>query len=136
MDELTVIAERFREIAETLNAPDQARLVRTKPMHDGSRHCEYNGDFYTLTTSERGKLFDQQTTCDPNELLFWLVRDMTAAMAVEYVLSNRQNGLDGDTRAGWFDHHVELLQLIDHTWAEKQRLEYDRILADNTNNGG
>ncbi|MEM7479056.1 MAG: Imm63 family immunity protein [Planctomycetota bacterium] len=130
MSELDKIAKRYYEIAEALNATKQSRQFRIAPSYDGSRHSEYDGLTFKLITSERGEFTDAQSTENPNELLFWLVRDLTAAMALEYELANRPNGFDGDTRRTWFAKHVELLRQIDNTWAERQQAEYNKILPD------
>jgi len=136
MTSLTTIAKRFREIASALDAPAGQRIFRIEPHHDGSRHCEFDGEAYSLTTSERGLLLDHQTTTDPNELLFWLVRDMTRQLASDYELANRPDEHNGDTRIAMFDRHVELLGRIDDTWALRQRVHYDQTLSTHPGDGG
>ncbi|MCP4887036.1 MAG: hypothetical protein GY904_10540 [Planctomycetaceae bacterium] len=136
MTSLSTIERRFRNVASTLAAPASCRTFRTTPHHDGSRHCEFDGTTYTLTTSERGTLFDSDATTDPDELLFWLVRDMTWQMASDHELKNRPDDFNGDSRIVLFDHHVELLSRIDENWAVRQRDHYSRILAEHPSNGG
>ncbi len=129
MTSLTRIERQFCEIADALDAQRSTGL-RTTPNHDGSRHCEFDGRTYTLTTSERGTLFDAESTTDASELLFWLVRDMTREMASEEELRNRPANFDGDSRIALFARHVELLNQIDEKWASRQRKDYDRVLAE------
>ena len=130
MTALSTIERRFCEIASLLDAPASCRIFRTTPHHDGSRHCEFDGTTYTLTTSERGSLFDSDTTTNADELLFWLVRDMTWQMASDYELQKRPDNFDGDSRILLFDRHVELLNRIDENWGARQRDCCNHILAE------
>jgi hypothetical protein len=136
MTTLSTIANRFRKIAADLDAPKAHCVFRTMPQHDGSRHCEYDGITYSYITSERGELFDQQHTTDADELLFWLVADMSRSMAADYELSHRDENSSVDSRLAMFDHHVALLAKVNESWAVRQRQHYDSVLADHPANSG
>ena len=131
---LASVRNRFHKIANQLGAPNDYAVFRTKPRHDGSAHCEFDGEYFCYVLSERGETYDEKRTRDAEELLFWLVRDMTLQMAVDYELANRKPGVDG--RRIWFPYHVELLRSIDKAWAKRQQAAYAATLRANPYNDG
>ena len=126
---LSSIRKRFRAIAVELDAPAVLSVFRTKPIGFGERFCGFDGDTYSYVLSERGEEYDHQYTVNPDELLFWVVRDMTRSMATDFEFHNRPPEFEGDTRIVWMNKHVELLEKIKIEWAVRQRQEYDVILA-------
>jgi hypothetical protein len=67
-------------------------------------------------------------TRDPKEVLFWLTENLTKLMASEYELNHRIEGQD--SRRLRFAKHVELMESIDHFWAERVADKYEFILVD------
>jgi len=88
---------------------------------------EFNNGQYHYIVTERGFELHKKTTTDPNELLRWLVIDLTRAEAQDYELRHRNN--NEDSRRQLFAKHIELLRSIDLAWAEKQKKYYNEILA-------
>ncbi|WP_145251952.1 Imm63 family immunity protein [Aeoliella mucimassa] len=72
----------------------------------------------------------RQTTADAEELLFWLVTDLTCAMATDWELRHRIEG--EDFRRQQFRKHVELLSLVSEEWCQRQSQAYERILAEHS----
>lgn len=131
---LASVRNRLQKIAELLDAPRPYAGFRTQPLHDGSAHCEFDGEYYHYILSERGETYGQKRTDDAEKLLFWLVADMTVKMAIDYELANREPDIDG--RRIWFPYHVELLRRVNEDWASKQDAKYAETLAANPYNDG
>lgn len=98
----------------------------TTAQHDGSPHIERNENTFFYVVTERGQEFERRTTSDPDELLYWLVSDLTWAMASEYELQHRF--AEQDFRRLLFKKHLELLSRVSSQWSERKRVEYDKVL--------
>ena len=125
-ESLSSIETRYRSITEQLAAPSRHVRFSVTPQYDEGKHVELRNGLYFYLTFERGDERDRRMTLDPNELLYWLVSDLTWAMAREYELSNRV--ANEDCRRLLFSKHLELLAQVDGKWSQKKRAEYDEIL--------
>ena len=93
---------------------------------DGSPHVEYEGDELHYVITERGSEYERRKTKNPDDILFWLVSDMTFSMASDFELNNRIE--TEDFRIQLFSKDLELLNSINNNWAEKLRVEYNKLL--------
>ena len=135
---LDAIRIRFQEISRLLNAPDERTTFRTTPEHDGSWHCEQDGETFHFVITERGMEVERQTTRDAYELLYWLVSDVTFGMAIDYELQSRGSN-DSDKTDGrnvWMRHQVELLRTVNKSWADSKHLEHSSMLSREAKNDG
>ncbi len=100
----------------------------TTPEHDGSAHVEVSddGSFHYIAT-ERGKEVFHETTQDKGRLLYWLVKEVARSMALDYEVHHRVRGRD--FRRLYFAKEVELMALVNPTWAEWCQDEIDETLA-------
>jgi hypothetical protein len=78
--------------------------------------------------TERGQELNRRITSDPDELLYWLVSDLTWAMASDYELAHRVT--NQDFRRLLFKKHLELLAAINNGWSQRKQVEYDRVLVE------
>src|SRR5262245_42640298 len=122
------IKSRYYAIARQLNAPAAYVHFATTPQHDGSPHVELEGDTFYYVVTERGQEYERRRTPDPEELLYWLVSDLTWAMASEDELRRRIPAQD--FRRLLFKKHLELLADINNEWSQHKKAEYDRVLAE------
>jgi hypothetical protein len=128
MKSMSAIKSRYYSAARQLKAPAAHVRFATTPQHDGSPHVERAGDGFRYVVTERGQELDRRTTGDPDELLYWLVSDLTWAIASDYELAHRAP--DRDSRRLLFQKHLELLAKVNSEWSRRKRAEYDRVLAE------
>ena len=84
--EIQALKSKFYTFAEQVLAPKKYIRFSEKPQHDGSPHIEYGGNEFLFIVTERGERYDEKRTTDPDEILFWLVSDLTWSMASDYEL--------------------------------------------------
>jgi hypothetical protein len=128
MKSISAIKSRYESIARGLGAPTAHVHFATTPHHDGSPHVEQNSDGFCYVVTERGQEFERRRTSDPEELLYWLVSDLTWAMASEYELRHRV--AHEDCRRLLFQTQLQLLARVKSEWSRRKRAEYDQILAE------
>jgi hypothetical protein len=126
MTALSTVRSRYHAIARRLGAEKRHVWFATTPTGFGDPHVEKHGDTFVYIVSERGHEIERRETQDADELLYWLVSDMTFGIATEYELANRREGVD--SRRTWFAKHVELLNTARPEWGEAKRAEYDAVL--------
>lgn len=96
---------------------------QTKPQDDGSPHVEFSNGQYQYVVTERGLELERRSTAETDEMLYWMVSDVTFWSGVEFELKNRVEGRDcrrmiftewrrlmarcGASFAEWLDRHIE-----------------------------
>lgn len=123
---ISTIKSRYYSIARLLNAPKRHVMFAMQPRMDGGPHIERVGDAYAYIVSERGSELQRRITRDPEELLYWLVSNLTWDMANEYELSHRREHVD--PRRLLFEKHLALLAQANPQWSAAKRIEYDSVL--------
>lgn len=103
------------------------RAFHTAPQHNGSPHVEIIGQSYQYVVTERGSEFERKSTTDPDELLYWLLSDVTFSFACDFELHHRKPGVD--SRRFMFAKQLELLSLLSASWADRCRVDITRILS-------
>lgn len=84
---------------------------------------------YHLKCYERGRLIQDYVTLDLNELLYNIFQEVTFSEACNYELKNRIRYQDN--RRLMFSKQLELLKYVDSDFADRQKLEIDKILLSN-----
>ena len=92
----------------------------------GEPHIEVHESEYHYVVSERGEEFKRQRTKDPDELLYWMISNITRKMASDWELANREVGKD--SRRLLFQRDIDLLKTINVDWAERKRTQYNEVL--------
>jgi hypothetical protein len=121
---VTHLRSRYSALCAKLGA---TRSFQTAPQHDGSVHVEVTVDAYHYVVTERGTEFERRRTTDPDELLFWLMSDVTFNLASEYELKHRISGRD--FRRLLFQKQIDLMGQLNAEWSERKRHEIQRVLA-------
>ena len=103
-----------------------AAWFRTSPAHDGSPHVEKVGNEWRYIVTERGMELQRRTTVDADEVLYWLVKDVTFELASRYELEHRSPSLD--FRRLLFAKEEELLGEISPEWAQRYAAEMQTVL--------
>lgn len=120
---------RYFDMAGLLEAPPKYVKFHQAVQHDGSPHVEIHSDEMAYIHTEKGLQREKKITSDPDELLYWLMSDLTFQMAVDYESENRRPG--EDARRKVFKKNLELLGRLNPGWAKRKEDEYSTVLAEN-----
>jgi hypothetical protein len=124
---ISTIRNRYYKIARKLEAPSLHIQFATKSQHDGRPHVELIGAKLHYVRVERGHEFERRETSDPDELLFWLISDITWSMASDWELANRIE--EEDSRKQLFRKDIELMSIVNQDWADRKRIKYEKLLG-------
>lgn len=131
MDEdLRHLHERYEYLCGLLgHAPAYSyqRQIQTRPLVDGAPHVEVVDGRYQYVVTERGKELQRRTAKNEDELLYWLMSDVTSGVAMR--LGSRIRFGKQDSRRQWFAKDVELLGELRPEWGDRKRAEYAEILG-------
>jgi len=78
---------------------------------------------------ERGKERERRLSRDPDNVLYWLIKDVTFPIGCDYELAYRVEG--EDFRRVLFARQIELLARLDRRWAMRAMDELNAILVRN-----
>ena len=126
MKSINTIKSRYYAIAKKLNAPSKHVRFAMTTLDFGEPYIEVHESEYHYVVSERGEECKRQRTKDPDELLYWMVSDITWKMASDWELANREVGKD--SRRLLFQRDIDLLEIINVDWADRKRTQYDEVL--------
>jgi hypothetical protein len=125
---LATIRKRVKDLAKLVNAPQELTRVAGSPDWMGGMYVEIDNKGYHYVNSERGKEYERHTTKDIQELLYWILKDITSEIASDYELSNRIPY--ADSRRLWFKKWVELMGIIDQEFQKRLEEELKQILKE------
>ncbi len=126
MISIHTIKSRYYSIAKQLNAPAKYVGFAMTPRDFGYPHVEVHEPEYHYVITERGNDYERRRTTDPDELLYWLISDLTWQMASDWELDNRIEG--EDPRRLRFQHDIDLLSKVNAEWAERKKAYYEETL--------
>lgn len=124
---LDSIRAKFDALVQPFDAHPAYKRFATEATHDGGPHVEYRNRIFAYVVTERGNEYERRETSDPDELLYWLVSDVTGQAAQRFELANRVVGRDSRRL---FAKHVELFENIRADWGHRKREEYERVLKE------
>ena len=122
--DVSTIQSRAKALAAQLGKQDF--MIRSSSTHDGSPHIEVD-DAYSFVVCERGAEMERRTTRNLDELLFWILENLTSNVAWNFELKHRRDGEDSRRQA--FAKQVELLSLLSPEWGERQKAKQEEILT-------
>jgi hypothetical protein len=70
---------------------------------------------------------ERRSAATEDELLYWLMDDVTTSIALEFELKNRIPGQD--SRRQLFAKNLELLGKLSPEWARRKESEYAQVLS-------
>jgi hypothetical protein len=85
-----------------------------------------NGTGYSYVVTERGTECERRTSTEIDDVLYWLVSDLTWGMASDYELLHRKDA--SDFRRILFQEHLELLATVNRNWSRRKQLEDEALL--------
>jgi hypothetical protein len=121
--DIPTIQHKARELARLLGREDFS--IADGPAGDATPHIEVN-DAYYYVVDERGHENKRLRTTDIDELLYWIMGDMTFWMSWDYERHNRRHGEDSRRLA--FAKDVELLASLSESWARRRKAEQEDTL--------
>ena len=126
---LEKIRDKINKLATRINPPSHSlpTYVRTE---DGARpHIEVDANGYHYIVVERGQERQHRTTNSLSKLFYWIFKDATFIMALNYELENRIP--KQDFRRLMFAKQIELMGMIDPNFGTLCKQEIDEILNRN-----
>ena len=123
-EQIRAETDRLRAL---IGAPADLCPLSPAMRGDGSPFLRVVADGYIYANEERGHVYNERKTQDLDELLYWIMKDITFSMAVDYEVANRV--LHADFRRLLFAKDLELLGSLKPEWRERKREYYDAVLA-------
>jgi len=128
-DELRKLQTEYNALCQRIEPIDGQYTLLTEREDVGVPHVEYSNGEYHYVVTERGLDLSRRSTDDPNEILYWMLYDLTFWMGVAFEFKNRVEG--PDCRRVIFAHWLEQMKKADQTMADRLELDIARILAKN-----
>lgn len=131
-EDFAPLQEQYTRLCHLL-APYKPRYsyqskIQSRRQDDGAPHIELVGGKYDYVVTERGLELERQTAETEDELLYWLLSDVTTSIALKLELENRILGQD--SRRQWFAKSIELLARLSPEWARRKESEYAKVLGE------
>jgi Immunity protein 63 len=122
---LSDVKNLIDQLAQKINAPKDLLPTYGYPIDKGRGDIEIdnNGQIYYLP-NERG--MDRHFLRDVDDLLYFVFKNVTMAMASKYELSKRVAGQD--SRRINFLERERLLGVLDEKWKSKTQKEHEEVL--------
>ena len=122
------IFARAERLAAKIGAPrDHLPHLRGDP--EIQINVEVDKGSYAWVLTERGKERERRITRNVDDVLYWLIYDVTFSMACEYELAHRIEGQD--FRRVLFARQIALLDTLDRRWALRTVDSLNAILKRN-----
>ena len=128
-NQLSPIQTSYREYAIRIGVPPEKIQLNETPADNGAAHIECIGSELCYVVTERGRELDRRRTENPDLLLYWLISDLTHALASSHAAKLRRQS--EDFRRMLFAKQLELLGTIKEEWRERRAEEIAVVLATN-----
>ena len=126
---ISTIRKKIRQYSKQINSPKRLITVRSTPTQFGDPHIEIDERGYHYVNWERGIEHERRTTEELDELLYWLMADITHNMASDYELNHRVP--KQDFRRLLFETQLNLLKKINADFHNRMEEEINEILINN-----
>lgn len=129
INELQQLQDEYNALCQRIKPIDGQYTLLTEREDVGVPHVEFrNGEYHYIVT-ERGLDLSKRSTNDANEILYWMLYDLTFWMGVAYEFKNRVEGPDG--RRMMFAYWLEQMKKADQRMADRLEDDIASILAEN-----
>ncbi len=128
-EELKTLQAEYDRLCQRVKPCEHSYTFLTERQDNGSPHVEYADGEYHYIVTERGLDLERRSTQDVNEILYWMLYDVTFWMGVAYELKSRIEG--PDCRRVIFAHQLDLMKRADHPMAERLEKKIAITLAAN-----
>ena len=127
--EIELLQTEFNALCQKIEPSPHVYTFLTDREDNGSPHVEYFYGEYHYVVTEHGSEVERRSTTDINEILYWLIYDLTFWMGVAYELKKRVEG--PDVRRVIFAHWMDLMKKADPAYADRLNLHIAETLAAN-----
>ena len=129
INELQQLQDEYNALCQRIKPIDGQYTLLTEREDVGVPHVEFtNGEYHYIVT-ERGLDLSRRSTDDANEILYWMLYDLTFWMGVDHEFKNRVEGPDG--RRMMFAYWLEQMKKADQRMADRLEDDIASILAEN-----
>ena len=129
---ISTIRNQIKQYCKQINAPKRLMTVISTPSGFGDPHIEIDKKCYHYVIWERGSERERRTTENLDELMFWIMKDITFNMASDYELKNRIP--KQDSRRLLFQTQLKLLKKINNEFYNRLEKEINNILINHPYN--
>lgn len=117
---------RVVELGKLISAPQSYLVVPDQPTSDGTPYVEVINDEYHYVSADRGMEISRRVTSDVDQLLYWILKRASSAMASNFEFKNRIE--NKDTRRIKFSKQIEIIGKLSPSWAHLMSMEIEEIL--------
>ena len=128
-DELKQLQIAYNALCQRIDPMEGEYTILTEREDVGVPHVEFENGQYHYIVTERGLDLSRRSTADIDEILYWMLYDLTFWMGSAFEFKNRVEG--PDCRRMMFAHWLEQMQKADQAMADRLKLDIERILAEN-----
>ncbi len=128
-DEIKQLQIAYNALCQRIDPMEGEYTILTEREDVGVPHVEFENGQYHYIVTERGLDLSRRSTADINEILYWMLYDLTFWMGSAFEFKNRVEG--PDCRRMMFAHWLEQMQKADQAMADRLKLDIERILAEN-----
>ena len=119
----------YNALCQRIDPMEGEYTILTEREDVGVPHVEFENGQYHYIVTERGLDLSRRSTADIDEILYWMLYDLTFWMGSAFEFKNRVEG--PDCRRMMFAHWLEQMQKADQAMADRLKLDIERILAEN-----
>lgn len=128
-DEIKQLQIAYNALCQRIDPMEGEYTILTEREDVGVPHVEFENGQYHYIVTERGLDLSRRSTADIDEILYWMLYDLTFWMGSAFEFKNRVEG--PDCRRMMFAHWLEQMQKADQAMADRLKLDIERILAEN-----
>jgi len=132
-DNLGDLQKRYEHLLQNLLPLVSASVfhqhIQTRPTNNGDAHVEIVSGMLHYVVTERGAELRRRITSDSEELLYWLIDDVTSSISYKFDASLLDRLLRKDPRRQRFKKHLKLLEKVNPEWAAKKKIYYAEVLG-------
>jgi hypothetical protein len=132
-DNLGDLQKRYEHLLQKLSPLVPASVfhqhIQTRPTNNGDAHVEVVGGMLHYVITERGTELRRRIASDSEELLYWLIDDVTSSISYKFNAPLLHRLLRKDPRHQRFKKHLELLERVNPAWAERKKIYYAEVLG-------
>ncbi|MFX0181911.1 MAG: Imm63 family immunity protein [Candidatus Hodarchaeota archaeon] len=125
---ISTIRRKIRQYCKQINAPKRLMTVRSTATGFVDPHVEIDDSGNHYVSWEKGREHERRTTEELDELLYWLMVNITFQMALDYELHHRVP--NQDFRKLLFETQLKLLNKINSDFHKRREEEINDILVD------
>lgn len=128
-EELEALQVKYNDICQLVSPVAGQYTFLTEGQDNGSPHVEFIDNKFHYVVTERGLELDRRSTTDADEIVYWMVYDLTFWMGVAYEFENRVDGLD--SRRMIFEQQTRLMKNAGPQFAGRLAKRIENTLKEN-----